>query len=109
MKALAASVTGEPIPGFLRVDFDRRLKLQFHGAKLSSDGGLLLYRELDETFGLTRMVSWELRDSRTGKNRCHELVAMFRQSVYGRLAGYEDVNDAERLARDAADHRTARF
>jgi hypothetical protein len=40
MRAAAASVTGEPISGFLRVDFDRRLKLQFHGAKLSSDGGL---------------------------------------------------------------------
>ena len=100
MRALAASVTGESISGFLRVDFDRRLKLQFHGAKLSSDGGLLLYRGLDEALGLTRMVSWELRDSRTGKNFRHDLLAMFRQSVFGRLAGYEDVNDAERLARD---------
>ena len=100
MRAVAASVTGESISGFLRVDFDRRLKLQFHGAKLSSDGGLLLYRGLDEALGLTRMVSWELRDSRTGKNFRHDLLAMFRQSVFGRLAGYEDVNDAERLARD---------
>jgi hypothetical protein len=81
MKALAASVTGESISGFLRVEFDRRLKLQFHCAKLSSDGGLLLYRELDETLGLTRMVSWELRDSRTGKNSRHNLLAMFRFSL----------------------------
>ncbi|MCP4489858.1 MAG: IS1380 family transposase [Gammaproteobacteria bacterium] len=100
MTGIQADVTGESVSVPLRVDFDRRLKLQFHGAKLSSDGGLLLFRELDEALGLTRMVSWELRDRRTGKNRRHDLVAMFRQSVFGRLAGYEDVNDAARLSRD---------
>ena len=46
------------------------------------------------------MASWELRNKRTGKNSRHNLLAMFRQSVFGRLAGYEDVNDAGRLARD---------
>ena len=100
MRALAASVVGELISGFLRVDFDRRLKLQFHVAMLSSDGGLLLYREVDEALGLTQMVSWELRDNRTGKNSRHYLLAMFHQSVFGRLAAYEDVNDAGRLSRD---------
>lgn len=94
------NAAGEPFSTPLRVNFDSRLKLQFHGAKLSSDGGLLLFRELDDALGLTEMATWMLRDSRTGKNSRHNLLAMFRQSVFGRLAGYEDVNDAGRLARD---------
>lgn len=93
-------VTGESISAPLQVRFNRRLKLQFHGAKLSSDGGLIVFRELDDALGLTEMASWELLDTRTGKNSRHNLLAMFRQSVFGRLAGYEDVNDAGRLARD---------
>lgn len=100
MTGIQADVTGESVSAPLGVQFDRRLKLQFHGAKLSSDGGLIVFRELDEVLGLTRMASWELRDGRTGKNRRHDLVAMLRQSVFGRIAGYEDVNDAGRLARD---------
>lgn len=91
---------GESISSPLKVGFDRRLKLQFHGTKLSSDGGLLLFRELDDALGLSEMATWELRDSRTGRNSRHELAAMFRQSVFGRVAGYDDVNDAGRLARD---------
>ena len=38
-----------------------------------------------------------LADSRTGRNSRHSLLAQFRQAVFGRLAGYEDVNDADRL------------
>jgi hypothetical protein len=100
MGGFAAKATGESNSVPLKVGFDRRLKLQFHGAKLSSDGGLLLFRELDDALGLTEMASWELRDDRSGKNSRHNLLAMFRQSVFGRIAGYEDVNDAGRLARD---------
>lgn len=100
MDGSTGNVTGESISAPLQVGFDRRLKLQFHGAKLSSDGGLIVFRELDDALGLTEMASWELRDTRTGKNSRHNLLAMFRQSVFGRLAGYEDVNDAGRLARD---------
>ena len=61
---------------------------------------MLLFRELDDALGLTRMASWELHDNRSGRNSRHELAALFRQSVFGRIAGYEDVNDASRLARD---------
>jgi hypothetical protein len=82
------------------VGFNRRLKLQFHGAKLSSDGGLIVFRELDDALGLSEMAAWELRDNRTGKNSRHNLLAMFRQSLFGRVAGYDDVNDAARLSRD---------
>lgn len=100
MPDIQGDVAGESVSAPLKVEFDRRLKLQFHGAKLSSDGGLIVFRELDEALGLTEMVSWVLQDSRTGRNSRHNLVAMLRQSVFGRLAGYEDVNDAVRLARD---------
>ena len=52
--------------------------------------------------GLTALAGDVLADSRTGKNGWHGVVGLLRQSVYGRLAGYEDVNDAERLGRDPA-------
>jgi hypothetical protein len=63
---------------------------------------LLAYRELDDALGLTD-IAWEtLADARTGNNGRHALVGLLRQSVFGRLAGYEDVNDAERLRHDPA-------
>ena len=83
-----------------RVDFDRRVRLEFRGAQISSDGGLLVMRELDDALGLSGLASEALRDNRTGKNTVHRLDGLFRQSVFGRLAGYEDVNDADRLALD---------
>jgi Transposase DDE domain group 1 len=95
-------VTGEAKEPPLRPTFDRRIKLEFHGAKLTSDGGLLAYRELDDALGLTDTAITKLLDGRRGKNTRHKLSGLFRQAVFGRLAGYEDVNDAERLARDPA-------
>ena len=86
----------------LRVDFDRRLKLEFLGSKITSDAGLLACRELDDVLGLTDLAGAALSDLRRGKNTRHLLTGLLRQSVFGRLAGYEDVNDAERLSRDPA-------
>ncbi len=84
----------------LRVDFDRRLKLEFHGSDISSDGGLLPYRELDHALGLTEAGGEVLSETRRGENIRHLLVGLLLQSVFGRLAGYDDVNDAERLSHD---------
>ena len=63
---------------------------------------MLAYRELDDALGLTDMAANTLADARTGKNGRHRLAGLLRQSVFGRLAGYEDVNDAERLRHDPA-------
>ena len=97
-----AHPTGESVSGVTRLDFDRRLKLEFHGSKVTSDAGLLPFRELDAALGLTDLASEYLADPRSGKNGQHGMTGLFRQSTFGRLAGYEDVNDADRLGRDPA-------
>jgi hypothetical protein len=93
---------GEKTRESLKLQFDKRLRLEFHGARITSDAGLLVFRELDEALELTKKAPNYLRDSRGGRNVQHELVPLLRQSVYSRLAGYEDTNDAEKLARDPA-------
>ena len=97
-----ANPAGESKDEILKLDFDRRLMLQFRGSVVTSDAGLLAYRELDDALGLTAMAGETLADGRTGKNGRHALVGLLRQSVFGRLAGYEDVNDAQRLRHDPA-------
>ena len=97
-----AHPVGESNDGALRLDFDRRLMLQFRGSVVTSDAGLLAYRELDDALGLSTMAGEMLADARTGKNGRHALVGMLRQSVFARLAGYKDVNDAQRLRHDPA-------
>jgi Transposase DDE domain group 1 len=97
-----AHPTGESESDATRLDFDRRVKLEFHGSSVTSDAGLLAYRELDDVLGLMVIAGQHLADGRTGRNGRHDLIGMLRQSVFGRLAGYEDVNDADRLGRDPA-------
>jgi hypothetical protein len=97
-----ADPTGEADRSALRLDFNRRLMLQFRGSMITSDAGLLAYRELDDALYLTDTAAGRLADARTGKNGRHRLAGLLRQSVFGRLAGYEDVNDATRLCRDPA-------
>ena len=94
--------TGEADKGALRLDFDRRLLVGFRGSTITSDAGLLAYRELDDTLSLTDTGADRLADARTGKNGRHRLAGLLRQSVLGRLAGYEAVNDADRLCCDPA-------
>src|SRR6202048_661410 len=95
-----ADPTGESKSVALRLDFDRRLMLQFRGSVITSNGGLLAYRELDDVLALTTSGGGRLAEPRTGQEPRHRFVGLLRQSVFGRLAGYEDVNDAERLCRD---------
>ena len=83
-----------------QLSFNRFLRVDFQGSRVTSDGGLLLVRELDERLGLTGLIQNHLVDSRTGRNTQFPLADLFRQSAYSRLAGHEDLNDATRLASD---------
>ena len=71
-----------------------------HPGDVTSDGGLILVRELDERLGLGELIDEHLSDSRQGTNKQFTLADLLRQSVYSRLAGYEDLNDAERVSID---------
>lgn len=64
---------GETKNRALKVRFDRRLRLEFHRAKVTSDASLLVYRELDEVLGLTKAAEGFLSDSQTGRNTRHSL------------------------------------
>jgi Transposase DDE domain group 1 len=85
-----------------QLSFNSSLKVDFQGSRVTSDGGLVLVRELDERLGLSELMDHHLSDSRRGKNIQLPLADLLRQSIYSRLAGYEDVNDAARLSQDPA-------
>jgi hypothetical protein len=79
--------------------FNPALKVEFQGSRVTSDGGLILVRELDERLGFSELIAQHLTDPR-GTNTQFPFADLVRQSVYSRLAGDEDVNDAERLSHD---------
>jgi hypothetical protein len=82
-------------PGTFQLSFNASLKIDFQGSRVTSDGGrILLVRELDERLGFGELITQHLSDSRRGKNTQLPLADLFRQSVYSRIAGYKDVNDA---------------
>src|SRR5271170_7140158 len=83
-----------------QLSFNSLLKVDFQGSRVTSDGGLVLVRELDERLGLSELMERHLSDSRRGRNIQLPLADLLRQSIYSRLAGYEDVNDAARLSQD---------
>jgi hypothetical protein len=91
---------GDAESGPIRLSFNRQLRVEFRGATVTSDAGLLLPRELDERLGLNALIERHLIDPRTGRNSQFPRADLLRQSIYSRLAGYEDTNDAERLAED---------
>jgi hypothetical protein len=85
-----------------QLSFNSSLKVDVQGSRVTSDGGLVLVRELDERLGLSELMDHHLSDSRRGKNIQLPLADLLRQTIYSRLAGYEDVNDAARLSQDPA-------
>jgi len=91
---------GEKQNQLFQLSFNASLKVDFQGSRVTSDGDLILVRELDERLGLEKLIEEHLSDSRQGLNKNFTLADLLRQSVYSRLAGYEDLSDAERLAAD---------
>ena len=83
-----------------QLSFNRFLRVDFQGSRVTSDGGLILVRELEEQFGLSGLIGEHLVDSRTGRITQFPLADLLRQSVYSRLTGYEDLNDATQVSRD---------
>ncbi|MGA7927430.1 MAG: transposase [Candidatus Sulfotelmatobacter sp.] len=81
-----------------QLSFEPSLKVDFEGPRVTSDSGLLLVRELDERLGLSAPIAENIMDGRRGKKMQLPLPDLLRQSIYSRLAGYEDLNDAERLS-----------
>ena len=83
-----ADPMGEADRNALRLDFDRRLMLQFRGSTITSDAGLLAYRELayrelDDTLCLTDTAADTLADARTGKNGRHRLAGTGKTADFG--------------------------
>src|SRR5712692_8501141 len=83
-----------------QLSFNASLRVDFQGSRVTSDGGLILIRELDERLGFGGLIEQCLTDSRRGKNTQFPFADLLRQSIYSRLAGYEDLNDAQRLSQD---------
>ena len=89
-----------------QLSFNRFLRVGFQGSRVTSNGGLILVRELDERLGFSELIDEHLTDSRAN-NAWFSFADLLRQSVYSRLAGYEDVNDAERLSQDPTFRRVS--
>ena len=90
---------GESPKQAFQLSFNRFLRVVFQGSRVTSNGGLILVRELDERLGFGELIEQHLTDSRANNARL-SFADLLRQSVYSRLAGYEDVNDAKQLSRD---------
>jgi len=80
-----------------QLSFTPPLKVDFQGSRVFSDSGLLLVRESDERLGLNAIVTHNIIEDRRGKNTQLPLPDLLRQSIYSRSAGYEDLNDADRI------------
>ncbi len=78
---------GERQNGAFQLSFNPSLKVDFQGSRVTSDGGLILVRQLDERLGFGDLIAQHLADSRRGKNTQFPLADLLRQSVYSRIAG----------------------
>jgi hypothetical protein len=93
---------GESQKELIRPDFNRSIMIDFQGAKITSDVGFLLLREIDERFKIIAPMGDCLEDLRSPTHTKHPLVQMVCQRVYQIAAGYEDCNDADFLRIDPA-------
>src|ERR1700730_3431744 len=99
-----ADPAGEADSGALRLDFDRRVTLRFHGSAITSDCGLLAYRELDDVLALTTSGGERLAEAGTGRNRRHLLVGLLR--AFGERPA-PDLHSGVQIAGDFSDELVA--
>jgi hypothetical protein len=93
---------GEAGKRSIRPDFNRSVMIDFKGAKITSDAGVIMLREVDERFGIIAPIEDRIEDFRSQRHTRHTVVQMIRQRVYQIAAGYEDCNDADHLRIDPA-------
>jgi hypothetical protein len=92
------SVVGETQKETIRPDFDKSISIDFQGAKITSDSGFLLLREVDERFGLLEKTASGIEDPRSASHTDHSLLQLLRQRVYQVAAGYEDCNECDTMS-----------
>ncbi len=80
----------------------RKVEVNFNGGEVTSDGGLLLLREVDRKVGLTKALDAALIDPRVQGRCTHSSLSLLRQRVYAMAAGYEDLNEHDSLRYDTA-------
>jgi hypothetical protein len=80
----------------------RKVQVEFSGGDITSDGGILLLREVDRRLGLTEAVNAVIPDPRNPHSITHSQLSLLRQRVYGLALGYEDLNDHQTLRTDSA-------
>lgn len=80
----------------------RKIEVEFSGGDVSSDGGVLLLREMDRQLKLTQQLCDVIPDPREPSLIIHSQLALLKQRIYGLALGYEDLNDHERLRHDPA-------
>jgi hypothetical protein len=96
------SGSGEKERETIRPQFNPAIRIDFQGAKITSDTGFLLPREIDERFGILGSIESELEDTRSWVHSNHTQLQMVRQRIYQMAAGYEDCNDEDFLRIDHA-------
>jgi hypothetical protein len=80
----------------------RKVQAEFSGGDITSDGGVLLLREIDRRLGLLEAVVAAIPDTRDPRYIEHSQLSLLRQRVYGLCLGYEDLNDHQILRTDPA-------
>ena len=93
---------GETKNDAIRPDFNKSIFIDFAGAKITSDAGFLMMREVDQRFDIIQSGSKLLKDTRSISHKKHSFEQMIRQRVYQIAAGYENCNDADLLRIDPA-------
>lgn len=93
---------GEKQREIIQAEFDRSISIDFTGATIASDAGILLLRRVDERFKILEKAAVDIWDPRSSTRRDHSVLDLLRQRAYQMQAGYEDGSDADYLRIDPA-------